>query len=232
MRTHDALYLNEDRYRDVKQAFTFTASYIVKDITDGMRICDFGCAAGEFPFYLKSILPNCEISGMDIMPSLISRARDKVPGVNFIVGDVNDPATFEESGFDRGTMFGVHTIFDDPTVCIGNAISWVRPGGILAVFGLFNPYAVDVFVRVRTPGQPADHREPGWNMISQATMTEYLDGHPKVKSHQYHKFEIGIDLPHQDDPLRSWTERMADDSRQIVNGSGVVHHFYALVIQL
>lgn len=230
-RTHDQLYLSENRYENVKEYFKFCASFVTS--ADNPRVlCDFGCAAGEFPYYLNKIYPNDTVMGMDLLPELIDKARREVPGVQFVVGSVEDRAALPENTADISFLSGVHSIFDDPTIAFGNLIHWTRPGGTVIFFGLFNPYPVDVFLRVRTIDQPADHREAGWNMISQATTTAFLTEHPQVLAHQYHPFTIGIDLPPQKDPLRSWTELMGDGHRQIVSGIGLIHHFYALIVTL
>lgn len=230
-RTHDQLYLNENRYDNVKENFKFCRSFVPAH--DGrISIYDFGCAAGEQAHYLVRQFPHDQVVGIDVLPELVDKARRSVPEAEFRVASVLNPAAVASDSADVSLMVGVHTIFDSPTDCFANVISWTKPGGRAIIFGLFNPDPLDVFIQVRGADMPSDRREVGWNMISQATVSKFLLTHPKVKSHQFHPFQIGIDLPKQDDPLRSWTELLADGSRQVINGLGLVHRFYALVVDI
>lgn len=59
--------------------------------------------------------------------------------------------------------------------------------------------------------------QAGWNIISQKTITELLlkSGSEQV---QFHEFRISVNLV-QDlkDPLRSWSEKLKDGTRHIIN---------------
>lgn len=230
-RTHDEVYLKENRHKDAKESFKFCRS-LIPDHNPGARIYDFGCAAGEFPYFLVESFPHDKIIGVELLPELVAKARQEVPGAEFVVGSVEDKSALPADVADFSLMVGVHSIFDDPTIGFGNMINWTRPGGTVIILGIFNSYPVDVFVRVRTQDQPAGHREPGWNMISQASVAKFLSSNPKVAGFAFHPFKIGIDLPKQADPLRAWTEKLENGSRQIVNGIGLVHDYHALVIKL
>lgn len=44
-------------------------------------------------------------------------------------------------------------------------------------------------------------------------------------------FNLNIHIaPNASDPLRSFTQKMADGSRQVINGTQLVHNFYLLEI--
>ena len=48
----------------------------------------------------------------------------------------------------------------------------------------------------------------------------------------HNDFEIGIDLPRRnDDYLRSWTIRLENGKRAIINGLGLLHYFSLLEIR-
>jgi hypothetical protein len=55
IRTHDKLYLKENRYKKPKEIFKFIYNLIKKSNHNKNKkvITDFGCAAGEFLFFLK-----------------------------------------------------------------------------------------------------------------------------------------------------------------------------------
>lgn len=232
MRTHDdGVYLAESRYETAKENFKFCRSF-VPEHSKPIDIYDFGCAAGEFPFYLNQTFPRDRIHGVDILPSLIAKAKRESPSGHFQVGSVTDQDALKAHVSDVSFLIGVHSIFEDPTVCFANLIHWTKPGGTVIIFGLFNPHPVDVFIKVRCERDEVDHREPGWNAISQATTSRFLASQDRVASYDFHPFTIGIDLPTQADPLRSWTQAMHNGERQIINGIGLIHAFHALVIRL
>ncbi len=62
-RTHDAFYLNENRHKSPKEMFKFIAAnaFSQDERTAAFSVCDFGCAAGEFLYYLRDILPNASL---------------------------------------------------------------------------------------------------------------------------------------------------------------------------
>lgn len=51
-------------------------------------ILDVGCGAGDFYGWLIQKYGKCEYVGMDIAPSMIKRARDQHPGIQFQVKNV------------------------------------------------------------------------------------------------------------------------------------------------
>ncbi len=230
-RTHDRFYLNENRYVAVREHFKFCRSFI-RTSESSRTMLDVGCANGEFQYFLVREFPADRLIGLEHLPELVEKARKEVPQAEFLVGSVLESVDFEEQSADVTTMVGVHSIWDDPFPAFDNLIHWTKPGGRVIVFGLFNPYAVDAFVRVRTPDQPEDHRESGWSVISAATTAAYLKRHPRVKNFNFTPFNISIDLLAKDDPLRSWTQTLNDGSRQIINGIGLIHCFQALVVDL
>ena len=95
------------------------------------------------------------------------------------------------------------------------------------IFGSWNPYGLDVLVRIRKHGE--EKLELGWNQISKETVGAYLDS--KGLKHKWHDFSLGIEIEKHDDPLRSWTEKMENGKFLVVSGSQLVHHFSLLEIQ-
>lgn len=233
-RTHDTLYLNENRYDEVKESFKFCVA-LARDagMKDDSIIYDIGTAAGELPYFLQQEFPNSQIVGVEYLPELIEKAKEQVPGVEFRQGDVLDPNAVDTEASDTTFLSAVHSIFDDVSLPFNNLIRWTKPGGLVVVFGHFNPWEIDVFIRARRQSDPKDHREPGWNVVSIATVEEMLSAHPRVESLTFHPFEIAIDLPYRpEDPLRSWTIPGGGEKRLIINGLGLLHTTYCMVVRL
>ncbi len=100
------------------------------------------------------------------------------------------------------------------------------------VVGSFNPYPVDVLVKYKLSQSKMDNTyESGWNLFSITSVTNFLNEHSKVEQVNFEKFEIGIDLPKQGDPIRAWTF-MNDTKRDLTNGLSMILPIYLLQIQL
>lgn len=234
-RSHDKLYLSEQRYEQPKEAFKFVVRCLEAETgapMDGAPVFDVGCAAGEFAYFLRKIWPKTDIVGIDLLPELVEMARKMVPGVAFRQGSVLEPSIIPAGTAAAVFMSGVLSIFDEFEPVVGNLLSWLRPGGTGVIFGLFNSDPVDVVIRSRRAGAArSEPWETGWNVFSEASVGAFLDQHQADFSYRFVPFEIGIDLPKRpEDPLRSWTVPMADGHRMIVNGLCLVHDFKALVV--
>ena len=234
-RTHDEFYVNENRYHEPKEMFKFIGEKLLKEnsIVDGLSICDFGCAAGEFLFYLQKILPKAQLFGLDLLPELIQKCSTYVPSASLKVGSVLDQNSEGKDSFDISFLIGVHSIFDEFETCFNNLIRWTKPGGKIYIVGMFNPFPVDVMIKYKHSKDYASNvYESGWNIFSQASISSYLENHSKVNSFSFEKFEITIDLPRQEDPIRSWTLRDFRENRFIVNGLCIIQPHYLLEIVL
>jgi len=236
-RTHDLeLYLNENRYEEPKELFKFISDYIIKEkglnYFEDLQLCDFGCAAGEFLYHLDICFPKSKLMGVDILEELIFKAGKFVPRSSFTVGSILESNLIESNSIDISFLIGVHSIFDDFQSCFENLINWTKPGGVVYVVGSFNPYPVDVLVKYKLSQSRVDNiYESGWNLFSISSVTNFLNNHIKVEQVNFEKFEIGIDLPKQDDPIRAWTF-MNDTNRDLTNGLSMILPYYLLQIQL
>ncbi len=243
-RTHDQeIYLKEDRYDHPKQYFFKLKEYLEKANLPGPgdRIGDFGCATGELLYFMQSAFPSADYVGFDVVPELLERARRRVSGVDFRPGSVTDAALLQPESLDIAFMMGVHSIFDEIEPWLLNLLSWVRRGGRIYVFGLFNDFPVDVLIKYRNISDqsswegalpPAIHPpwESGWNVFSKKHVTQVLTK-MSVQSHDFHRFEMPFDLPpHQGDPVRTWTMQDIHGNRWLTNGLNLLCPFYFLEI--
>ena len=220
VRTHDTFYINEERYEKPKQMFTQIINEI-REIPGHEKsvIADFGCAAGEFVYALRKIFPTAEIEGYDLLEELIAKAKRMIPQAKFFVGSITDPNLCAPDHADFTLCTGVISIFDTFEPIIGNLIHWTKPGGHVFLQGLFNNNPIDINVKYNlSEDYGKGMLEAGWNVFSKCSITTWLNQHPDVASFGWNDFQIEVDLPKQEDPVRSWTFSDADGKRIITNG--------------
>lgn len=229
IRNHDKLYLNENRKNKTKEQFKFLYKKSLESKKDKkIKICDVGCATGDFLYYLSNSKKNLELYGIDVRKDLLLKARKEVQNCNFILGDISDLKTLPKMKFDIAYMTGVHTIFDDYEKIFNNFLKLIKPKGYGYVFGIFNTYDVDAIIRIRTAKN--NQWESGWNLFSKSSISKFLK--EKKIQHKFFDWKINIDIPkHKNDPLRSWTFKNEKKSRLIINGIQLVHTFSLLEIK-
>ena len=134
---------------------------------------------------------------------------------------------------DISFLVGVHSRFDEFDTCFSNLINWTREGGRVYVSGMFNPFPIDVLIKYKLANNRESRvYESGWNIFSQDSIGSYLNSNPKVKSFEFHKFQIDIDINSQEDPVRSWTAQNVNQDRIITNGLCIMQPHYLLEIVL
>ena len=89
-RLHDHIYLKENRYKKPKEMFKFIERNAFKSTFNKKKelICDIGCAAGEFLYFLKKEYPHKSFTGVDLRKDLLNKAKRYVSGVKFLKGSV------------------------------------------------------------------------------------------------------------------------------------------------
>lgn len=234
-RTHDAqVYLHEDRYENPKEVFKVIHQRVRSRqvLRPGVRVGDFGCAGGEFLYYLHRQEPAANYCGYDVVPALLDKARTRVGGCAFKEGSVLDRQLLGPGSLDLTFMIGVHEIFDDFVPALSNLLHWTRPGGTVYLFGGFNPYPVDVYIKYHALSDlDPQHLEPGWNQFSKASFSSYLDRTLGSGRHRFIPFELPFDLaPRADDPVRTWTFSDGRGRRLLRNGLGLLINLELLEI--
>tara|TARA_B100001105_G_C22391610_1_gene444651 strand:- start:63 stop:788 length:726 start_codon:yes stop_codon:yes gene_type:complete len=230
IRNHDKFYLNENRKDAPKEQFKFLfkKSLEGKNFND-LKICDIGCATGDFLYYLSNSIKDAEFFGIDIREDLLAKAKQEVSDCNFILGDISDSKTLPKMQFDIAYMTGVLSIFDDCETVLENFLGLIKPKGIGYIFGIFNSYDIDALIKIRNSNYQ-DEWESGWNLFSKSSISKILDG--KNIQYSFSDWNIDIDIPkHEDDPLRSWTIKDENKSQLIVNGIQLLHTYSLLEIR-
>lgn len=230
-RTHDSLYLSDNRKDSPKEYFKFIGHHILPfmDQFANPKVIDVGCATGEFLWYLSNVYPHAHITGLDIRKDLLERARIEVTKADFILSDITNKDSLPTMKYDALFMLGVNMIFDDHRQWLDNVVTLLSPGGRAFIMGLFNPEDIDVLIKARKANEEGAW-EAGWNLISRKTISAYLNR--LAIDHSFIEWNINIDLPrHEQDALRSWTFKDENGKRIVVNGTQVIHHFALLEIQ-
>jgi SAM-dependent methyltransferase len=247
-RTHDKLYLKENRYEKTKEIFIFLNNVIKKYLqfkNSNTIITDYGCAAGELAFFLKKkYKKKYKIFGCDINKALLNKAKRKVKNVFFFKKDITKKTykNFSDLSISIGTM----SIFDDFSKIISNLIYSTKKKGVLFLHFLSNDYDVDIIVKYAnsvTPGKLTNQYkkkylhtnrtwESGWNVFSKSTIANFLKTNPRVKSFYFKDFSIKCNLKkNKQDSLRSWTTNI-DGKKKIINSLGIVQNHTFVIINL
>lgn len=226
-RTHDKIvYLKENRYDQPKEIFKilFARARQSGVLRCGSVVSDFGCAAGEFLYYLRGSSPSANYYGYDVIPELLEKAKEKVPGIEFRFGSVLDKTLLPPASVDVAFMTGVLSIFDEFETPLANLLSWTKKGGAIYITSPFNSYPVDVWVRYRLADDPVpEHREPGWNIFSKVSLSRFLNAMVGRDKYTFMPFEMPCDLvPNPQDPLRTWTFQDSQGRRLLTNGLSLI----------
>ena len=174
-RTHDSLYLKENRYEEPKQVHMDIISNIKtkENINDDIIISDFGCAAGEFVYALRKNFPKAKIEGYDVLDELIEKAKIEVPNVDFFVGSIIDREMCKREHANVALCLGVLPIFDTFENIINNLLYWTKSGGVIIIHGLFNDFPIDVNIKYNlSENYGKNELEAGWNIFSKKTISD------------------------------------------------------------
>lgn len=237
IRKHDLFYLKENRYKKTKEIFKFVGKKIAaykKKNKKKISIADFGCANGEFQYYLYKTFKPDKIFGYDVIDKLLSKAKKKIPQVSFNKGSILKRNTCKKNSFDITTAIGVLTIFDSFEKTIDNLIYWTRPKGKILLHALLNEFPLDVNVKYSHSNnweyEKPKFWESGWNIYSKETIKKFLKK-KKIKSFKFNKFTLKTKLKKQKDVLRTWSASL-DNKKILLNGLNIVQPHYIIEIDL
>lgn len=105
---------------------------LLRMLPDGSDVLELGCGAGE-PV-ARRLSERHRVTGVDLSPEQISRARTSVPDADFLIGDMTQ-LVFEPRSFDAVVAFYsiIHVPRTMHTDLFQRMGSWLRPDGLLLV---------------------------------------------------------------------------------------------------
>lgn len=146
---YDALYANKDYEGEARILTDLIGQY---GKTDGHDLLDVACGTGAHLPFLKD---KFAITGVDLSEEQIEAAKKRLPGLEFVHGDMRD--------FDLGRQFDAVTclfssigyVHPAPEMekAVGNMAHHLKPGGVLIIEPWLQPGVFD-------PNRPA-HTETG-----------------------------------------------------------------------
>lgn len=90
------------------------------------RVADLGCGTGTLSLLLAE--EGYAVDGVDFSPEMVRRARAKVPGATFQVGDAAVPG-LEPAAYDVVLSRHVLWALPDPVTAFGRWVELLAPGG-------------------------------------------------------------------------------------------------------
>ena len=184
-----------------------TCIQLIKDkfeVGSQFSVLDVGCANGAFLDCFSQDFKNAFGLGIDINPTLLDLARKRqLDRFEFRQVDIFEFPTLGE--FDLIVASGVLSIFDD----LAPAFRWfadsLSHNGTLVLFSRVNEKNIDVksHYRLVGPNVEAPSYEAGMNAFSKFTIEKTLALFDL--SAEFFDFELTIELPETDDPVRSFT---------------------------
>ncbi len=237
-RTHDTLYLYENRYKKPKEVFKQTVKLIKKKISLNRKLTigDYGCATGESTYFFKTKLKNSEITGYDVSKPLINKAKKKIKNIRFVCGSVLNKKISSASLNDISICIGVLSLFDSFETFFENLIFWTKPKGKIYVHTFFNKYPIDVNIKYSHSKnwlyKKPKFFEPGNNIFSISTISKFLKQRKEIKSFKFREFIMNKDIKkNKKDPVRAWTAKL-ENKKAVISGLNVIQTFYFIEIDL
>jgi SAM-dependent methyltransferase len=111
------------------KARTMLQALRVTEPRPGARLLDVGCAQGEFA--AAALALGLRVSGVDLNPDAVRRARERVPQATFYCGELQPQVV--GSNWDMITMFDLIEHVRDPIGTLRQAASVLAPTGRLVI---------------------------------------------------------------------------------------------------
>lgn len=105
-------------------------------IQPGERVLDLACGTGEFERRVIRAVPDAELVGIDLSPTMLHRARHKLEGhaqVSFDNVDAHDLKPYADGHFDAVVSANTFHYFTHPSIVLQEAARVLRPGGRLVI---------------------------------------------------------------------------------------------------
>ena len=136
-------------FNSVKNSYEIGEIINITTPSNKSKILDVGSGTGHHVAQLAE--NNLDVTGIDISPSMVQKAKDNFPQYNFKVADALNNSSFSSNTFTHILcMYFTIYYFQDKKVFFNNAMNWLVPGGYLIV------HVVDreQFDPILPPGNP------------------------------------------------------------------------------
>ena len=227
-RLHDDFYLKENRYDKPKECFKDLIKILKKQKKKNLRLCDVGCANGELIYNLEKKFPSWKITGADLKQDLLNKAKNKNKEATFVKLDISK--NYLKNKFDIIVASGVLSIFDNQNKVLSNLIKMLEHKGSLFIFGHFNPYPINVYLKYQDLKNNKNILQSGWNIFA----LEFYKNFAKKNNLKFKifPFDIKLDLKkNKKDPVRSWTFKTQNNKRLITNGLSIIQYQHWILMK-
>ncbi len=110
----------------------------VSSLSPQCRILDLGCGSGELSGFYAGL--SQQVTGIDISPTAIAWARQRLPHLRFLCGNALNPALLPLGRYDLVIDSNcLHCIIGkDRTTLLANIAGWLKTGGHLVLHTMCN----------------------------------------------------------------------------------------------
>ncbi len=121
---------------EIDPAFTRRARIIFEnlDLTGNEKVLEVGCGRGFYLRVLKSVWPNLEVTGIDLNPKYLKKAKEFIGGLRVDLRVANaTKLPFKDKTFDRIIATEILEHISDDEKTISEMFRVLKPGGIIMV---------------------------------------------------------------------------------------------------
>lgn len=230
-RYHNTIYYKKHRvtFRDQK-----IIGFIKKNFkkTEELNFLDVGCANGDLIFLLSKIFKKSNFTGIDIDKKTLTYAKKRMKqneNCKFIHSNL---VKFNPSQkFDVIIASGLLSFFEnfkDPFKTLIKLMNRKTKSGIF-LFGRFNSSNIDTFIKFRDNDSKSKKWRDGLHSFSINTIANYLK--TKKLNYKFFKFNLPINLKKNKKFLTTYTLKLMNNKRIILNSANIIAEYYHLVIK-
>lgn len=224
IRLHDKIYLKENRYKKPKEIFKCLFDILKKKLNKNKKysLIDIGCANGELLHNIEKNFKNLTLTGIDIHQNLLNKAKKNCSNkVLFLKKDISRKNQ-KIGKYDIIILSGVLSIFDNPKIILKNLLINLKGKGQIYIYGLFNPYPSNVYVKYEDLNLNKNVLQSGWNIFSIKFIKDFF----KKKKIEIFPFFMNKKIKqNKKDLFRSWTLKL-NGKNYCINALGIIQKLY------
>ena len=190
------------------------------DQSEKFSVLDIGCADAGFLKFVKEAFQNtwCWVGHR---PHFVEEAKSRnLDGFEFIEADMMESPKVGK--FDLVIASGVLTIYDDIDAAVAWFASCLKKQGTLICFTRVNEANVDVRSYFKLVGNDVSSAEYEAGMNSYSKLSIFGSFEANGLKCDIVDFQLSIDLPATDDPVRSYTIQTKSGERIVANGANLI----------